>query len=274
MAQLVKNLPAVQETWVLSLGLEDPLKKGKATHSHIWPGEFHRLYSPLGCKESDTIEQLSLMTHLIHIIILRISTIIIFIFQVSKWRKKHNLLKSHFFGFSFSYGKHLVLVRIIHLPRSHNCLMTKQKFKYKLSGSRVYAFNHKWRQEPPRCWSFPSQPHPTEDLLRCVPGILALTFPWVLVSGALKTQPLLLECGFRGFVVVIVWLWGYWNKSVWRHMMLSAGKEEDLRACWAHGHPSAPPLCYKLRIAFYKISAAEALSWALDYNKQKIHVCS
>ena len=34
-AQLVKNLPAVQETWVLSLGLEDPLKKGKATHSSI-----------------------------------------------------------------------------------------------------------------------------------------------------------------------------------------------------------------------------------------------
>jgi len=50
-------------------------------------------------------------------------------------------------------------------------------------------------------------------------------------------------------------------------MMLSVGKEEDLRACWAHGHPLAPPLCYKLRIAFYEISAAEALSWALDYNK-------
>ena len=81
-----------------------------------------------------------------------------------------------------------MLVRITHLPRSHNCLMTKQKFEYKLSGSRVYAFNHKWRQEPPRCWSFPSQPHPTEDLLRCIPGILALTFPWVLVSGALRTQ--------------------------------------------------------------------------------------
>ena len=28
-AQLVKNLPAVQETWVLSLGWEDPLEKGK-----------------------------------------------------------------------------------------------------------------------------------------------------------------------------------------------------------------------------------------------------
>ena len=34
-AQMVKNLPAIQETWVLSLGLEDPLEKGKATHSSI-----------------------------------------------------------------------------------------------------------------------------------------------------------------------------------------------------------------------------------------------
>ena len=34
-AQLVKNLPATQETWVQSLGWEDPLEKGKATHSSI-----------------------------------------------------------------------------------------------------------------------------------------------------------------------------------------------------------------------------------------------
>ena len=34
-AQLVKNLPAMQETWVQSLGWEDPLEKGKATHSSI-----------------------------------------------------------------------------------------------------------------------------------------------------------------------------------------------------------------------------------------------
>ena len=34
-AQLVKNLPAVQETWVQSLGWEDTLEKGKATHSSI-----------------------------------------------------------------------------------------------------------------------------------------------------------------------------------------------------------------------------------------------
>ena len=34
-AQMVKNPPAVQETWVQSLGWEDPLEKGMATHSSI-----------------------------------------------------------------------------------------------------------------------------------------------------------------------------------------------------------------------------------------------
>ena len=34
-AQLVKNLPAMWETWIRSLGWEDPLEKGKATHSSI-----------------------------------------------------------------------------------------------------------------------------------------------------------------------------------------------------------------------------------------------
>ena len=42
---MVKNLPATQETWVLSLGQEDPLEKGSATYSSIiawripWTGE-------------------------------------------------------------------------------------------------------------------------------------------------------------------------------------------------------------------------------------------
>ena len=35
MAQMVKNLPAVQETWVQSLGRDDPLEKGMAAHSSI-----------------------------------------------------------------------------------------------------------------------------------------------------------------------------------------------------------------------------------------------
>ena len=36
-AQMVNNLPAVQETWVQSLGQEDPLEKEMATHSSILP---------------------------------------------------------------------------------------------------------------------------------------------------------------------------------------------------------------------------------------------
>ena len=35
-AQLVKNLPAMQETLVRFLGREDPLEKGRATHSSFW----------------------------------------------------------------------------------------------------------------------------------------------------------------------------------------------------------------------------------------------
>ena len=35
MAQLVKNPPAMQETWIWSVGQEDPLEKGMATHSNV-----------------------------------------------------------------------------------------------------------------------------------------------------------------------------------------------------------------------------------------------
>ena len=60
-AQMVKNLPAMQETWVLSLGWEDPLEEEMATHCSILAGEFHGQrslagYSPQGHKESDTTE--------------------------------------------------------------------------------------------------------------------------------------------------------------------------------------------------------------------------
>ena len=60
-AQLVKNLPAMQETLVWFLGGEDPLEKETATTPVFWPGEFHGVYSPCGSKESDTTEWLSEM---------------------------------------------------------------------------------------------------------------------------------------------------------------------------------------------------------------------
>ena len=60
-AQKVKNLPAMQETQVRTLGWKDPLKKGMATHSSIltcripWTEELDRLQS-MDCKESEMIE--------------------------------------------------------------------------------------------------------------------------------------------------------------------------------------------------------------------------
>ena len=56
-AQLVKNLPAMWETWVQSLNWEDPLEKGTGLPTPVfWPGEFNGLYSLLGHKESDMTE--------------------------------------------------------------------------------------------------------------------------------------------------------------------------------------------------------------------------
>ena len=60
---MVKRLPAMWETWVRSLGQEDPLEKEMATTPVRLPGESHGgrslvAYSPWGRKESDTTEQL------------------------------------------------------------------------------------------------------------------------------------------------------------------------------------------------------------------------
>jgi len=58
---VVKNLPAIQETWVRSLGWEDPVEEGMATNSSIlawkipWTEEPGGLQS-MGHKESDTTE--------------------------------------------------------------------------------------------------------------------------------------------------------------------------------------------------------------------------
>ena len=65
MTQMVKRLPAMQETWVLSLGWEDPLEKERATHSStlawkiLWMEEPGGLQS-MGLQRArqDTTEQL------------------------------------------------------------------------------------------------------------------------------------------------------------------------------------------------------------------------
>ena len=59
-AQLVKNPHAMREIWVRFPGWEDPWRGEQLPIPIFWPGEFHGLYSPWGCKESDMTEQLSL----------------------------------------------------------------------------------------------------------------------------------------------------------------------------------------------------------------------
>ena len=65
-AQMVKHLPAMQETWVQSLGWEDPLEKEMQPTPVLLPGKSYGWrslvgYSPWGRKESDTTEQLHII---------------------------------------------------------------------------------------------------------------------------------------------------------------------------------------------------------------------
>ena len=59
MAQLVKNPPAMQETWVQSRVRKIPWRRERLSILVFWPREFHGLYSPWGCKESNMTEWLS-----------------------------------------------------------------------------------------------------------------------------------------------------------------------------------------------------------------------
>ena len=65
---MVKNLPTIQETWVCSLGWEDPLQKGMATHSNILENSMSRgtwWASPWGLKESDMTDCLHFLSFLL-----------------------------------------------------------------------------------------------------------------------------------------------------------------------------------------------------------------
>ena len=66
MAQTGKTLPTMQETWIQSLGLKDPLEREMATHSTIlawripWTEEPDRELNPRGRKELDKSERLTI----------------------------------------------------------------------------------------------------------------------------------------------------------------------------------------------------------------------
>ena len=82
MAQRLKCLPAMWETWVQSLGWEDPLEKEMETHSSIlawripWMEELGGLQS-MGRKESDTTERLHFHLN----VLMKVDTVIILMGQ-------------------------------------------------------------------------------------------------------------------------------------------------------------------------------------------------
>ena len=79
-AQMVKNLPVMQEIWVLSLGWEDCLEKGKATHSSILAWRIAwTIHSPWDCKDSDMTEQLALSLHFLKEIALSVCELLSFL---------------------------------------------------------------------------------------------------------------------------------------------------------------------------------------------------
>ena len=61
-AQLVKNLPAMWETWVQSLGWEDPLEKGKATHSSILAWRIPQTVESMGSQRVRCVYMLMLLS--------------------------------------------------------------------------------------------------------------------------------------------------------------------------------------------------------------------
>ena len=104
LAQFVKNPPVIRETWVWSLGWEDPLEKGKALHSSILAWRFR----PWGHKESDMTEWHSL------------SKVLLSLRMVKHFRGDHCFEKSHIVyptekGQYYSTWQNFVWVEMHHL---------------------------------------------------------------------------------------------------------------------------------------------------------------
>ena len=86
---MVKCLPTMWETWVWSLGQEDPLEKEMATHSRTLGKSHGRkslvVYTPWGCKESDTTELLNFHFHFLNTVMKTHWKIVVFHTLSVKW---------------------------------------------------------------------------------------------------------------------------------------------------------------------------------------------
>ena len=138
-AQRLKHLPAMRETWVRSLGREDPLEKEMATHSSIpawripWPEEPGGLQST-GSQRLDMTERLHLLTHSIFVYGVRERSNFILL-HVDDQLLQHHLLKRLFLPL-FNYIGILVLIFYI--------LLTPAKRVLSSVFCQICPFNQIW----------------------------------------------------------------------------------------------------------------------------------
>ena len=94
-AQLVKSTPTVQETWVQSLGWEDPLEKERLPTPVFWPGEFHGLFH--GVTKSFSLHFISLQ-----------------IIKTCEYRTTQLVLRISYFSFTHRSSKLFIQVAFIY----------------------------------------------------------------------------------------------------------------------------------------------------------------
>ena len=125
---MVENPPAMRETWVRSLGWEDPLKKERLPTPVFWPGEFHGLCSPWGHKDSDTTERLSLLweqfettteIRVFHIAALDNRLIIVILIRVGLLQLYENSNNNGLLSIYYEPGTQLYVPHIHLLTNSH-----------------------------------------------------------------------------------------------------------------------------------------------------------
>ena len=131
-AQIIKNYPAMQETWVQSMGREDPLEKGMQPTPVFLPEKSHGQRSladnsPWGSKESDTTEWLTLS---------------LFFFSLS--RALNNSLQLQRIEFRYfnsrSYSVHCWILLLLY----STVFLSEKSYKCSPSSSYSYMSIHTW----------------------------------------------------------------------------------------------------------------------------------
>ena len=179
-----KNLPAMQETQVRSLGWEDPLRRAWQPTPVFLPGESHGQrslagYSPLGCKESDRTEQLTLTVYQFSSV-QSLSHVWLF---VTPWTVAHQASLS----ITNSWSPPKLMSIELAMPSNHLILRRPLLLLPSIFPSiRVFSNESALRIRWPKYWSFSFNIGPSNEH----PGLISFRMDWLdllAVQGTLKS---------------------------------------------------------------------------------------